>query len=105
MKVKSSKSKTLLAKITTLCSLLSVLYSLYSYLNATIGCKFAARKAGYKPKNTPIANAKKNANNIESIVMTAVSAPVSETSDAIATPNKIPMMPPNTLNVTVSIKN
>ena len=44
---------------------------LYSYLNASIGFKEAARTAGYMPKNNPTTKATENANRTASPATTA----------------------------------
>src|SRR5205823_12459721 len=75
----------------------------HSYRSASIGFSDAARLAGYRPKKTPTASAKENANRIENGVTTG--RKVWYETKLASDPRRMPRIPPNVDNMIASIRN
>src|SRR5262245_46643318 len=77
----------------------------YSYLNASIGSRCAARRAGYKPNTRPTDTDTRNASRIE-LAVTIVDQPAKiPISCDIPTPTMTPIVPPTNEIKIVSIRN
>ena len=77
----------------------------YSFLSASIGDNREALFAGYSPKRIPMPEDTMSAINIHGILTITGNPAMSETIIAKTTPIIIPIVPPDTVMTTDSIKN